>query len=501
MTVTNNIPDEGTAIHWHGLLQKQTPYMDGVPGNSQCPIAPGSTFTYRFQADLYGTTWYHSHWSAQYGSGLFGPMVIYGPKNCDYDSDLGPVMIQDYFHSYYVDAVEKTLAPPDQAGPPLADNNLINGKASNGPMPMASFNFQSGKTYRLRLINPSSASVQKFSIDGYTMTVFANDFVPIQPYDTDLITLAVGQRSDVLVKATGKPTDSVWMRGFRPGNCGPSAGGEEVKAAIFYENADRSQQPTTQPNANAYDTYCGNDPLTQTVPTYPMAAGDASYTELIPVDFRSNGTALLWYMAQQTFRINYNDPLLLEAKLGNIDFPPIRSVHNYGTNTTVRFVIENPGTQPHPMHLHGHNIQVLQEGPCATVASDAPAPSSSNAAINSTSKRDLEIDYGTKQKRADPVGQCWDGSIVNADNPQRRDVHMMPAQSYIVIQYFQDNPGIWPLHCHIAWHLSAGMVWMVLENPNSIENEMEIPSIMAQTCRDWSAYTGENVVKQIDDGI
>ena len=78
---------------------------------------------------------------------------------------------------------------------------------------------------------------------------------------------------------------------------------------------------------------------------------------------------------------------------------------------------------------------------------------------------------------------------------------MLTAGSYIVIQWFQDNPGVWPLHCHIAWHLSAGMVWMVLEDPDSIMNEMEIPSIMSQTCRDWSAWTGENVVKQIDDGI
>jgi FtsP/CotA-like multicopper oxidase with cupredoxin domain len=55
VTVTNNIPDEGTAIHWHGLLQKQTPYMDGIPGNNQCPIAPGKTFTYRFQAGTSST--------------------------------------------------------------------------------------------------------------------------------------------------------------------------------------------------------------------------------------------------------------------------------------------------------------------------------------------------------------------------------------------------------------------------------------------------------------
>jgi len=46
VTVRNNItgPQEGTSLHWHGLLQKETPWMDGVPSISQCPIAPGSTF-------------------------------------------------------------------------------------------------------------------------------------------------------------------------------------------------------------------------------------------------------------------------------------------------------------------------------------------------------------------------------------------------------------------------------------------------------------------------
>lgn len=416
-----------------------------------------------------------------------GPMVIYGPYDKNYDADLGPVMIQDWYDEYYFAAVQKTLAPPASAGPPLATNNLINGKSSNGGQ-MASFSVTSGKTYRIRLINPSAAALQKFSIDGYSFTIFAVDFVPIEPYESNLVTLGVGQRTDILFKASGKPTDAVWMRGYRPPPCGPSAGGEEVTAAIFYEDADRSQQPTTQPNSNAHDQSCANDPLTSTVPLYPMAAGDASFTDVIPIDFRSNGTALLWYMQNRTFYIDYNDPLLLEAKLGNIDFPKIRNVHNYGTNQTVRFVLENPIPQPHPMHLHGHNIQILQEGPCNAVP-----------AVNST-KRGLSIDYGTHKKR-DGTGTCWDGSIVNADNPTRRDVHMLDKSSYIVIQYFQDNPGVWPLHCHIAWHLSAGMNWMVLENPDAIRNEMEIPSIMAQTCRDWAAYTGGNVVKQIDDGI
>ena len=85
--VRNNItgPEDGTALHWHGLLQKGTPWMDGVPGITQCPIAPGKTFTYTFIADTYGTTWYHSHFSSQYADGAFGPLVIHGPKTAPYD--------------------------------------------------------------------------------------------------------------------------------------------------------------------------------------------------------------------------------------------------------------------------------------------------------------------------------------------------------------------------------------------------------------------------------
>lgn len=77
VVVHNNLPHEGTALHWHGLLQKETPWFDGVPSVGQCPIAPGSSFTYRFRADLYGSSFWHSHYSAQYADGIFGAMIIY----------------------------------------------------------------------------------------------------------------------------------------------------------------------------------------------------------------------------------------------------------------------------------------------------------------------------------------------------------------------------------------------------------------------------------------
>lgn len=78
----------------------------------QCPIAPGKSFTYSFKADLYGTSWYHSHYSSQYAGGLFGSMIIHGPSNAHYDVDLGPVLLSDWYHTEYFELVKQTMSIP-----------------------------------------------------------------------------------------------------------------------------------------------------------------------------------------------------------------------------------------------------------------------------------------------------------------------------------------------------------------------------------------------------
>ncbi|KAF2168605.1 multicopper oxidase [Zasmidium cellare ATCC 36951] len=484
--VTNNL-DEGTAIHFHGFLQKNSQWMDGVPGVQQCPIAPGKTFTYRTRAELYGTAWYHSHYDAQSANGLYGPVVVYGPKNAEYDADLGPVVLGDWVHTDFHDLVDELMAPYPNAKIPPSQNILINGLNPyyGANAPTAKFQVSSGKKYRLRLISAACSATVKYTIDNHSFTVIANDFVPVNPYQTDHITLSVGQRSDVIVNFNQDPTTAVWMRTFIA-PCSEAEGQTEAKAAVYYQNADTSSLPVSSPGANAYNTYCGNDDLSQTTPYYPITPPSPSFESVIPISAQVNGSHLLWYMAGRTFRTNYNDPMLLEAKLGNLDFPYIGNVHNYGDNSSVLFVIENTGSMPHPMHLHGHNMFVLAEGECTDNnfvfgRSDGVAA----ADLNNTNKA---------------YGNCWDGHVTNADNPQRRDVQMLLPGQYIVIQWLQDNPGVWPLHCHLTWHSASGFVWSVLERPDDIAN-MPIPSVMADTCRDWAAWTGENVVDMIDDGL
>lgn len=90
----------------HGIRQNGTPHMDGTPSVSSCPIAPNDTFTYSFRADVYGTGWYHSHYSGQSAGGLVGPIVVYGPSSASYDIDLGPVMLSEWYHEDYLTLIE-----------------------------------------------------------------------------------------------------------------------------------------------------------------------------------------------------------------------------------------------------------------------------------------------------------------------------------------------------------------------------------------------------------
>ena len=95
----------------------------------------------------------------------------------------------------------------------------------------------------------------------------------------------------------------------------------------------------------------------------------------------------------------------------------------------------------------------------------------------------------------------WDGvSITRPENPQRRDTQNMAGFGHLVLQFDADNPGTWPFHCHIAFHLSQGLFMTFMERPADI-NELQIPQVMPQTCTDWNAYTSKNVVAQIDSGL
>ena len=447
--------------------------MDGVPGIHSCPIAPGQTFTYNFQADLYGTSWYHAHYSAQYAGGLFGAMIVHGPTNANYDIDLGPILITDYYHDDYFSIVEDVMGTDLSKVAPLSVNNLINGKGvyncslvadpsiCTPDAGLSHFSFQSGKTHRLRLINAGAEGLQKFSIDGHMLTVIAYDFVPIVPYDTSIVTLGIGQRADVIVHANYSSASSFWMRSSIT-SCSLTTQPNAL-AMIYYENADTSLAPQSAAWVDTTNP-CANDDLSLTTPYYAITPPiTPAVSQTIQVNFGLNATGnLLWTMDNSSFRVDYNAPILELAAEGNTSYPydPEWNVYNFGSNSSVQIVIENLTPVAHPMHLHGHNMYVLSEG----------------------------------------LGS-WDGSIVNPSNPTRRDVQILQPKGYIAIQFDSDNPGVWPLHCHIAWHVSGGLYVNILERPDDIPAFVQIPQACNDLCTSWDAWTSSNVVDEIDSGL
>jgi FtsP/CotA-like multicopper oxidase with cupredoxin domain len=114
-------------------------------------------------------------------------------------------------------------------------------------------------------------------------------------------------------------------------------------------------------------------------------------------------------MNGSSFRANYNFPTLLLSNAGNNSYPfdPQWNVYNFGSNSSVRFIINNKSPAAHPMHLHGHTMFILNDG----------------------------------------LG-AWDGStIINPENPQRRDTQQVVVGGFMVAQIDMDNPGVWPFHC------------------------------------------------------
>lgn len=97
--VKNHMDGEAAAIHWHGVTQKGTPFADGVPFITQCPINSGNTFRYSFFAKNQGTQFYHSHSGLQKADGIYGPFIVRTPDdfgfNDLYDFDEFTLLISD----------------------------------------------------------------------------------------------------------------------------------------------------------------------------------------------------------------------------------------------------------------------------------------------------------------------------------------------------------------------------------------------------------------------
>jgi len=230
LTVINDL-DEDSSIHWHGLI---LPFqMDGVPGVSFPGIRPRSTFVYEFPVIQSGTYWYHSHSGLQEQLGHYGPIVIdpAGPDPISYDrehvvvlSDHSPLSPEAIFRKLKVNpghfnmqrqTLSGLLAGKDQSQKDraawgamrmdptdVADVNgstysfLVNGY---GPRDNWTALFHPGERVRLRIINASAMTIFNVRIPGLRMTVVQADGLNVVPTAIDEFQIAVAETYDIIV--------------------------------------------------------------------------------------------------------------------------------------------------------------------------------------------------------------------------------------------------------------------------------------------------------------
>ncbi|MCU4348683.1 copper resistance system multicopper oxidase [Acinetobacter lactucae] len=238
--VHNQLKNQDTSLHWHGLLLPGL--MDGVPGfNGFKGIAPNGDFVYRFKVKQNGTYWYHAHSKGQEQDGLYGPLVIYPkgkiPVAAHEKTDRDYVVMLSDFHHSSSDSIMKNLKKSaeyyqnrretvsdvlkqvktqglkatwqdrsmwNQMRMLKTDMSDVTGYTFlvNGKTPQQNWtgNFKAGDKVRLRFINASAMSFFDVRIPNLKMTVVSADGQPVKPVAIDEFRIGTAETYDVIVE-------------------------------------------------------------------------------------------------------------------------------------------------------------------------------------------------------------------------------------------------------------------------------------------------------------
>jgi CopA family copper-resistance protein len=523
--VTNRLPTV-SSIHWHGILLPAD--MDGVPGLSFSGIAPGQTFTYRFEVKQTGTYWYHSHSGFQEQTGLYGPIVIL-PKGADRvraDRDYVVMLsdwtdekpervmaslkkmsdffnnkqptfgefVQDIQRMGFAAAVDKRkmwsqmrMMPTDFSDVTASRNIsgalrfLINGATAEKNWTGI---FRPGEKVRLRFINGAATTIFDVRIPGLKMTVVSADGQDVEPVAVDEFRISVAETYDVIVEPAEDRAYTIFAQSIgrsgsvratlapRPGMQAPVPDIDEAKwltmvdmmGAMAMGGAhgahgaampamNRAAAPATAGAAAHSMHSMAQGQAQQTMPAEAAHAGHAQMaspaatpvqppkvtharTEYGPgvdmhvdmprtnlddpgVNLRDNGRRVLTYADLRTIGgpIDPREPSReIELHLtGNMErfmwsfdgqkfseSLPIR--FRYGER--LRVVLVNDTMMNHPIHLHGMWSE-------------------------------LESESGQFQVR-------------------KHTINVQPAQR-VSFRVTADAPGHWAFHCHLIYHMEAGM--------------------------------------------
>ena len=494
LRITNQL-SEMTAIHWHGII---LPFeMDGVPGVSFHGIAPGETFVYRFKVQQTGTYWYHAH-TFHEQTGLYGAIVIDPAQTAarrverehvvmlsDWtDEDPMALLLKlkkqgDYFNfnqptavGFLRDAADTGVAAAlskrkmwNQMRMNPTDLADISGYTytylMNGVTPAGNWTgvFRPGEPVRLRFINAGAASFFDVRIPGLKMSVVGTDGQHVEPVTVDEFRIGAGETYDVVVT----PNDAAYTifaqsmdrTGYARGTLAPRLG---LAAAVppldkpeplsmvdmmgAMQHAPMPGEPAMA-GAGAMGDMSGMDHSAQAgmAMSTPAVRVRHARTEYGPsvdarvdtprtnlddpgVGLRNNGRRVLTYADLHTVggSVDTRDPGReielhltgnMERYMWSIDgleFGQSTPIH-FRHGERLRVILHNDTMMTHPMHLHGM-------------------------------WSDLESSDGTFLAR-------------------KHSINVQPAQR-LSFRVTADALGHWAWHCHLLYHMEAGMFRQVV---------------------------------------
>lgn len=468
LAVVNQM-DEEASIHWHGML---VPFqMDGVPGISFPGIAARTTFVYEFPIRQNGTYWYHSHTAFQEQEGLYGPIVIDprdpDPVQCDREH---VIVLSDYsflpshrileklkqdsgVFNYQEETIAGLLAGKGQTlhgrskwAKMLMDPTdisdvtgavytyLING---HGPKDNWTGLFRPRERMRLRFINASSMTIFDVRIPGLKMTVVAADGQNVRPIEVDEFQIGNAETYDVVVQLGDRAytlvAEAMDRSGMGRATLAPHAGMTAPVPPLRSRPVDTMKDMGMDMSGMAGMTMSMRDPANAAQvkpgPGVQMIAP-------MPQDRTGEPGQGLESVGHRV--LTYRDLVALEP--GPDPHPPSRSVEIHLTGNMERFMwgfdglkfsetsqpytfragervrvtLVNDTMMTHPMHLHGHFFEVVQGAPPGL-------------------------------------------------RPRKHTVNVLPGGK--VAWDFTPVPGDWAFHCHMLYHMAAGMFQVFAVRP------------------------------------
>ncbi|HSD73895.1 MAG TPA: copper resistance system multicopper oxidase [Steroidobacteraceae bacterium] len=501
-TVTLNVLNrlsEDASIHWHGILLPAN--MDGVPGLSFHGIRPGETYRYQFQVRQAGTYWYHSHSGFQEQRGLYGPLVIEPrtPEPFSYQRDY-VVMLSDWtdeapqrlfaklkkqsdYYNYHRRTVGDFARDVERTGwGPTVRDRLTWGEMRMSPTDLADVSahtytylcngrtpagnwigvFQPGERIRLRFINGSAMTYFDVRIPGLKLTVVAADGQYVHPVTVDEFRIAVAETLDVLVEPAGQEAFTIFAQsmdrtGYARGTLavheGLSAAVPEPDARVILTMADMGHGAMDH---TAHNMSAAN----------PLSHDDATSANehaghIMPAGHDMSATG---QGGMQAHPASENGNPLVDMQtmmpVARLDDPGVGLRDNGRrvlTYADLRSLFSDPdGREPGrtiELHLTGHMMRFAWSFDGIKFSDAGP----------------LELKYGERLRillindtmMTHPIhlhGMWSDLEDEHGEFHLRKHTVDMPPGTRRSYRVTADALGRWAYHCHLLYHMEAGMM-------------------------------------------